>query len=179
MSKHDPLPIPIIPPSAWVAGSATVRGEVTLGEDVSVWFGAVIRGDIAPVTVGDRTNVQDGAILHVSSGFPCVVGREVTIGHGAIVHGCTVEDGALIGMRATVLDGARIGANAIVGAGAVVPPGMEVPPGTLALGVPARIAGPLDEAKQERGRLGAAGYVTLKEVYRQHEGEEPGTEAPA
>jgi carbonic anhydrase/acetyltransferase-like protein (isoleucine patch superfamily) len=157
---------PIISPSAWIADTATVRGNVTLGEEVSVWFSAVIRGDEAPVTVGDRTNVQDGAILHVSCGFPCVVGSDVTIGHGAIVHGCTVEDGALIAMHATVLDGATIGAGAMVGAGAVVPPGMQVPPGTLALGVPAKIVGPLDEAKRAYLKLAAASYVARKEEYR-------------
>ena len=102
---------PIIPDTAWIADTATVRGDVTLGEDVSVWFGAVLRGDEAPITVGDRTNVQDGAVLHVSAGFPCIVGADVTIGHGAVVHGCTVEDGALIGIRAVVLDGAVIGAG--------------------------------------------------------------------
>ena len=157
---------PAIPPSAWIADTATVRGNVTLGEEVSVWFSAVIRGDEAPVTVGDRTNVQDGAILHVSRGFPCVVGSDVTIGHGAIVHGCTVENGALIAMHATVLDGARIGAGAMVGAGAVVPPGMQVPPGVLVLGVPAKIVGPLDEAKRAYLKLAAANYVARKEEYR-------------
>ena len=157
---------PTIPPSAWIADTATVRGNVTLGEEVSVWFSAVIRGDEAPATVGDRTNVQDGAILHVSRGFPCIVGSDVTIGHGAIIHGCTVEDGALIAMHATVLDGAHIGAGAMVGAGAVVPPGMQVPPGTLALGVPAKVIGPLDEAKRAYLKLAAANYVARKEEYR-------------
>ena len=157
---------PIIPHSAWVAGTATVRGDVTLGEDVSVWFGAVLRGDEAPVTVGDRTNIQDGAVLHVSAGFPCVVGADVTIGHGAVVHGCTVEDGALIGIRATVLDGAVIGAGAMVGAGAVVPPGMRVPPGMLALGVPARVAGPLTDSQRAAGPRAVSNYVARKEMYR-------------
>jgi gamma-carbonic anhydrase len=157
---------PTISPSAWVADTATVRGNVTLGEEVSIWFSAVIRGDEAPVTVGPRTNVQDGAILHVSRGFPCIVGSDVTIGHGAIVHGCTVEDGALIAMHATVLDGAHIGAGAMVGAGAVVAPGTQVPPHTLVLGVPAKIVGPLDEAKQQYLKLAAANYVARKEEYR-------------
>ncbi len=157
---------PTIPSSAWIADTATVHGNVTLGEEVSIWFGAVIRGDEAPVTVGSRTNVQDGAILHVSRGSPCIVGNDVTIGHGAIVHGCTVEDGALIAMHATVLDGAHIGEGAMVGAGAVVPPGMQVPPHTLVLGVPAKVVGPLDEAKQQYLKLAAANYVTRKEEYR-------------
>ena len=158
---------PTIPESAWIADTATVRGWVTLGEEVSVWFSAVIRGEDEPVMIGDRTNVQDGAGLHVSEGCPCLVGNDVTIGHLAIVHGCTVEDGALIGMHATVLDGARIGKGAVVGAGALVPPGMHVPAGTLALGVPAKVIGPLKPAQQGLGRSGAAHYAQLKEQFRQ------------
>ena len=157
---------PTIPPSAWIAGTATVRGNVTLGEDVSVWFAAVLRGDEAPITIGDRTNIQDGAVVHVSAGFPCVVGREVTIGHGAVVHGCTVEDGALIGIRATVLDGAVIGAGAVVGAGAVTPPDMYVPPGMLALGVPAKVVGPLTDAQRSAGPRAVGNYMVRKEAYR-------------
>ncbi len=158
---------PSLPPSAWIADTATVRGDVTLGEDVSVWFGAVLRGDEAPITVGDRTNIQDGAVLHVSAGFPCVVGCEVTIGHGAVVHGCTVEDGALIGIRATVLDGAVIGEGAVVGAGAVVPPGMHLPPGMLALGVPAKVVGPLTDAQRSAGPRAVGNYMIRKEAYRE------------
>jgi carbonic anhydrase/acetyltransferase-like protein (isoleucine patch superfamily) len=158
---------PTIPLSAWIAETATVRGHVTLGEDVSVWFAAVLRGDEAPITVGDRTNIQDGAVLHVSAGFPCVVGAEVTIGHGAVVHGCTVEDGALIGIRATVLDGAVIGARAVVGAGAVVPPGMYLPPGMLALGVPAKVVGPLTDAQRSAGPRAVGNYMARKEAYRE------------
>ncbi len=157
---------PTIPASAWIAETATVRGEVTLGEEVSVWFGAVIRGDVAAVSIGARSNVQDGAILHVSGNFPLVIGAGVTIGHGAIVHGCTVEDGALIAMGATVLDGAHIGRGAMVGAGALVPPGMVVPPDTLVLGVPAKLVGPLDEAKRRYLQQAAENYVALKEAYR-------------
>ena len=160
---------PTIPPTAWIADTATVRGDVTLGEDVSVWFSAVLRGDEAPVTIGDRSNIQDGAVLHVSAGFPCVVGRDVTIGHGAVVHGCTVEDGALIGIRATVLDGAVIGKGAVVGAGAVIPPGMHVPPGMLALGVPAKIVGPLNEVQRWAGPRAVTNYLARKEAYRRGE----------
>lgn len=160
---------PNVAQTAWVAETATVRGDVTLGEDVSVWFSAVIRGDEAPVRVGDRSNVQDGAVLHVSRGFPCIVGAEVTIGHSAVIHGCTVEDGALIGIHATVLDGAVIGAGALVGAGAVVPPGMHVPPGMLALGVPAKVVKPLTEHERRRGPTAVAHYVARKEQYRRGE----------
>lgn len=167
MSATTASPRPTIPPSAWIADTATVRGDVTLGEDVSVWFSAVLRGDEAPISVGDRTNVQDGAVIHVSAGFPCVIGPEVTIGHGAVVHGCTIEDGALIGIRSTVLDGAVIGAGSVVGAGAVVPPGMHVPPGMLALGVPAKIIGPLSESQRSAGPRAVANYMTRKEAYRE------------
>jgi carbonic anhydrase/acetyltransferase-like protein (isoleucine patch superfamily) len=111
--------------------------------------------------------VQDGAVLHVSQGFPCVVGANVTIGHQAIVHGCTVEDGVLIGMGAIVLDGAVIGRGAIVAAGTVVPPGMKVPPEALVLGVPAKIMGPLDESKRPLAQRGVDNYVHHKEAYRQ------------
>ncbi len=157
---------PVIPATAWVADTAVVRGDVILGEEVSIWFGAVLRGDEAPIRVGEQSNVQDGAVLHVSKGFPCIVGRRVTIGHRAIVHGCTVEEGALIGMGAIVLDGARVGAGAIVAAGALVTPGMVVPPETLVLGVPARLFGPLNEKQKQMGATAVANYLRRKEAYR-------------
>lgn len=160
------MTLPTISATAWVAPTATVRGHVTLGDDVSVWFSAVIRGDEAPVVIGSRTNVQDGVVIHVSANFPCTIGNDVTIGHGAVVHGCTVEDDALIAIRATVLDGARIGAGAMVGAGAVVPPGMEVPSGMLALGVPAKVVGPLTEKQQQAGKTAVSNYLHRKEEYR-------------
>jgi len=160
---------PQIAPTAWVAETAVVRGDVTLGEEVSVWFGAVLRGDVAPISVGAGSNIQDNAVVHVSHGFPCRIGANVTIGHAAVVHGCTIEDGALIGIQATVLDGAHIGAGALVAAGALVPPGMEVPPGTLALGVPARVVGPLTPAQRDLVARDAPAYVERKEAYRRGE----------
>lgn len=157
---------PVIAPTAWIAETAVVRGNVTVGEHVSIWFGAVIRGDEAPVTIGANSNVQDGAVLHVSESFPCVIGPNVTIGHRAVVHGCTVEEGALIGMGAIVLDGAHIGAGAVIAAGAVVAPGMQVPPQTLVLGVPARVFGPLNEQQKQLSATAVAHYVERKEAYR-------------
>jgi carbonic anhydrase/acetyltransferase-like protein (isoleucine patch superfamily) len=157
---------PTIPPTAWIADTATVRGRVILGEHVSIWFSAVLRGDDEPITIGDNSNVQDGAVLHVSEGFPCVMGKNVTIGHRAIVHGCTVEEGALIGMGAVVLDGATIGAGAMVAAGAVISPGMNVPPGMLAVGVPARIFGPLNARQREMGPHAVRNYIERKEDFR-------------
>src|SRR5690606_15870464 len=129
----------------------------------SVWFNAVLRGDLEPIAVGARSNVQDGAVLHTDAGLPCLIGEDVTIGHGAIVHGAVVEDGATIGMGAIVLSGARIGAGAIVAAGAVVPEGREVPPGCVEMETPAR---PVRQVRDdERGRIteGARHYVVQQQ----------------
>jgi carbonic anhydrase/acetyltransferase-like protein (isoleucine patch superfamily) len=160
---------PTIAASAWVADSATVRADVTLGDEASVWFGAVLRGDEAPITVGPRSNVQDCAVVHVTRGYPVRIGADVTIGHGAVVHGCTIEDGALIGMGAAVLDGAVVGAGAMIAAGALVPPGMHVPAGTLAVGVPAAVRGPLTDAQAAAIRRGRDRYLERKEQYRRGE----------
>lgn len=152
----------------WVAPGAVVVGDVTIGADSSIWYGAVVRGDVCPVTIGARSNVQDLAVLHVTQDlFPLVVGDEVTIGHRAVVHGCRVGDGALIGIGAIVLDGAEIGAEALVGAGAVVTPGMRVPPGALVMGTPARVSRTLGEAQRSEQRERALHYV---EVARTHRG---------
>lgn len=128
-----------IDPSAWIAPNSTVLGDVTIGAESSVWFGAVVRADCEPVRIGRRTNVQDLCVLHADPGFPCLVGDEVTIGHGAIVHGARVADRVMIGMRAVVLNGAQIGECCVIGAGAVVPEGMVVPPRSLLFGVPAKV----------------------------------------
>lgn len=138
---------------AFVHEAAVVIGRVRLGDRASVWPTAVIRGDIEDITVGDETNVQDGAVLHADPGMPCVVGDRVTIGHQATVHGCVVEDECLIGIGATVLNGARIGAQSIVGAHALVPEGMQVPPGVLVVGVPAKVR--RDLTPEERAGLAA------------------------
>jgi carbonic anhydrase/acetyltransferase-like protein (isoleucine patch superfamily) len=151
----------------FVAPGAVVVGEVELGDDVSVWFGAVVRGDVNWIRIGAATNLQDGAIVHVTHGtHPTVVGEGVVVGHAAVLHGCTVEDGALVGIGARVLDGAVVEAEAQVGAGAVVAPGTRVPAGHLALGVPARVARPL--SAEERRAIGEIRdrYVGLKERYR-------------
>ena len=155
---------------AFVHDAAEVIGRVTLGERSSVWPRAVIRGDTEEIAVGESSNVQDGAVLHADPGFPCVLGARVSVGHLACVHGCTVEDEALIGIGAVVLNGARIGAGSIVGAGAVVPEGMEVPPGSLVLGVPGRVARPTTDAQREGARRTAAHYVELIRVHRDDRG---------
>lgn len=123
----------------WIAPCAAVIGRVRLERDASVWFGAVLRGDIEWITVGARSNVQDGCVLHTEEGQPLLIGEGCTIGHKALLHGCTIGDGALVGMGATVMNGARIGANAIVGAGALVQEGRDIPEGVLAVGSPARV----------------------------------------
>jgi len=149
-----------IAPGAWVAG------DVEIGAETGVWFNAVVRADVNFVRIGCGTNIQDCAVVHVSHRtHPTRIGDGVVIGHGAVLHGCTVEDGALIGIRAVVLDGARIGAGSIVAAGAVVPPGMDVPPGMLVMGVPGKVVRPVTEAEIERTRTQAERYRTLREAY--------------
>ena len=143
----------------WVAPDAHVIGRVRLGADVGVWFGAVLRGDGEPLEVGERSNVQEGAMLHADPGFPLTIGADVTVGHHAILHGCTVGAGALIGMGATVLNGARIGAGCIVGANALVTENKEFPDNSLIVGAPAKTVRTLDGAAAEKLRASALHYV--------------------
>jgi len=136
--------------SVWLAPGSVVIGNVEIGEDSSVWYGCVLRGDVEAIRIGARSNVQDGSVLHVTHGrFACVVGDEVTIGHRAVVHGCTVGDGALVGIGAIVLDGAKIGAGALIGAGSVVTPGSEIGAGMIAMGTPAREVRALSDAERD------------------------------
>jgi carbonic anhydrase/acetyltransferase-like protein (isoleucine patch superfamily) len=144
---------------------ASVIGAVTLANDVSIWPGAVLRGDLAPVEVGALSNIQDGSVLHVGDSSPCIVGAEVVVGHRAVVHGCRVEDGCLIGIQATILDDAIIGQGSIVGAGAVVTSGTVVPPRSLVLGIPGRVVRSLTAADEAAHRAQAAKYARLKENY--------------
>lgn len=149
----------------YLADTARVTGEVTLGGGASVWYSAVIRGDVAPIAIGPRTNVQDGAIIHCDSGVPNIIGADVTIGHGAIVHGAEVGDGTLIGMGATVLGQTRIGRRCLIAAGAVVPPGLIVPDGHVVMGLPGRIARPLNEKEEKYLDWLPAHYVELARKY--------------
>ena len=158
---------PVTPdPSTLIFPGAAVVGDVTLGKNCSVWFNAVVRADEAPISIGDGTNVQDNATLHVTEDKPLVVGKDVTIGHGAILHSCTVKDGALIGMGAVVLDDAVIGENAMVAAGALVTPRTVIPDGALAVGSPAKVKRPLTEEEIESNRQNSLGYAARKERYR-------------
>jgi carbonic anhydrase/acetyltransferase-like protein (isoleucine patch superfamily) len=143
----------------WVAPDAHVVGHVILDEDVGIWFGAVIRGDNEPIRIGARSNIQEGAMLHSDAGFPLTVGRDVTVGHHAILHGCTIGDGSLIGMGATVMNGARIGAGSIIGAGALVTEGKEIPERSLVMGAPAKVIRTLDAEVGAKLLASAAHYV--------------------
>ena len=145
--------------------SAVVLGNVTLGDDASVWPTAVLRGDIEAITIGRRTNIQDGAVIHADPGVPTIIGDDCVIGHRAIVHGSTVGDGVLIGMGAIVLNRCNIGAGSIVGAGSVCTEGLEVPPGSLVLGIPAKVVRALDVARQKQILENAARYVALSTEY--------------
>jgi carbonic anhydrase/acetyltransferase-like protein (isoleucine patch superfamily) len=142
--------LPDIHPSAWIAPTAAVMGDVTLGAESSVWYGAVIRGDMAPVKIGSQTCLQDGTIVHVDEEVPCLIGSRVGVGHRVILHGCIVEDDCLIGMGAVLLNDAQVGTGSVVAAGAVLPEGMQVPPHSLVMGVPARIVRQVDEKLAER-----------------------------
>ena len=158
---------PEIHPTAWVAPGAHVIGNVTLHAEASVWFGAAIRGDNEPIVVGEGSNVQELACLHTDPGFPLAIGRGVTVGHRAMLHGCTIGDGALIGMGASVLNGATIGEGAVVGAGALVPEGKSVPPGTLVVGAPAKAVRELTDEQRAAFQIGASHYVSNARRFRE------------
>ena len=143
----------------WIAPDARVIGWVELGEDCGVWFGATLRGDTEWITVGARSNIQEGCTLHTDIGFPLVIGEDCTIGHGALVHGCTIGDGSLIGMGAIVLNGAKIGRGCLVGAGAIATEGKNYPDHSLIVGAPARVARALGEKEIAILRVSAAHYV--------------------
>jgi carbonic anhydrase/acetyltransferase-like protein (isoleucine patch superfamily) len=143
----------------WIAPNAAVIGKVTVGEGVGVWFGAVARGDQEMITIGADTNVQDLCVMHTDSGFPVTIGAGCTIGHRAIIHGCTIGDNVLVGMGAILLNGARIGNDCLIGAGALVPEGREIPPGSLVLGMPGKVTRPLTADEIARNRWSAAHYV--------------------
>ncbi len=164
---------PKIDPSVYVAPNATIIGDVEIGADSSVWFGAILRGDVHYIRIGSKTNIQDGAIIHVthytkpdlSDGFPIVVGDYVSVAHGAILHGCTIKNNVLIGIGAIVLDGAVIEENTIVAAGSLVPPGKKFPPGVLLMGQPAKVKRELTPEEIEKIKENALNYVKYKNQY--------------
>ncbi|QIL81287.1 gamma carbonic anhydrase family protein [Diaphorobacter sp. HDW4A] len=150
---------PSVPESAWIADSAKVLGDVVLGEDASVWFGSVVRGDTDKITIGAGTNIQDLSVLHADRGVPLVIGANVTVGHQVMLHGCTIGDESLIGIGAVVLNGAKIGKNCLVGAGSLVTEGKEFPDGSMILGSPAKVVKQLSPEQIEGLRRSAQHYV--------------------
>lgn len=152
---------PSFSPTALAADNVTVIGDVALGERVTVWYGAVLRGDVSPIRIGAGSNLQDNCVVHCAAGLPTLVGENVVVGHGAILHSCTVEDGCLIGMGATLLDGCVIGAGSIVGAGTLVPPGKRIPPRSLVMGVPGKVVRQVTDQE-------AAGTLENAARYAQH-----------
>ncbi|WP_274628935.1 gamma carbonic anhydrase family protein [Arvimicrobium flavum] len=152
--------------NVWIAPDASIIGNVLLGRDVGIWFGAALRGDSEPIRIGDDTNVQEHTIMHTDPGLPLTIGKGCTIGHRALLHGCTIGDNTLIGMGAIVLNGARIGNNCLVGAGALVTEGKEFPDGSLIVGSPAKVVRQLDEAAIERLRQSARHYVANARRFR-------------
>tara|TARA_B100001029_G_scaffold107144_1_gene88450 strand:- start:19 stop:534 length:516 start_codon:yes stop_codon:yes gene_type:complete len=153
----------------WIAPNATVIGNVQLLKDASVWFNAVLRGDVELITVGQGSNVQDGAIIHTDPGFPCTIGKNVTVGHLAMLHGCEIGDGSLIGIGSVILNGAKIGKNCIIGSKALVTEGMEIPDGAMVLGIPGKVKKILNEEEQSVVSLGAEHYIQNYKKYKQLE----------
>ncbi|SMH37615.1 Carbonic anhydrase or acetyltransferase, isoleucine patch superfamily [Rathayibacter oskolensis] len=158
---------PVIATTAWVAPGATLVGSVELGERSSVWYGAVLRAENARITLGRGSNLQDGVVVHVDAGFDATIGEDVSVGHHAVLHGCTLESDVLVGMNATVLNGAVIGTGSLVAAGAVVLEGTVVPPGSLVAGVPAKVRRDLTDEERAGIRRNAASYLELTELHRE------------
>ena len=158
--------MPTIADDVFIAPGAMIIGDVTINEGASIWYNAVVRGDTAPIVIGRRTNIQDNCTLHVDAGAPLVIGDDCTVGHGAVVHGATVGDRVLVGMKAVVLSHARVGAGTIIGACTLVGEHKEIPEGVLALGVPARVARPLKAEETEHILSSAAGYHTRASAHK-------------
>ncbi|MGZ5006223.1 MAG: gamma carbonic anhydrase family protein [Chthoniobacterales bacterium] len=157
---------PRIHPSAFVVPGATVVGHVTLAEESSVWYGAVLRGDINRIIIGARTNLQDNVVVHLADDFPAIIGELVTVGHSAIVHACTIDDEVLVGMGAIILDGAEIGARSIIGANTLITVGTKIPPGSLVIGSPGRVVRQLPLDEQAQIKSWAIKYVENAKIYR-------------
>ncbi len=157
---------PQIPDTAYVANQALVIGDVTIGEHSSIWPGCIVRGDINSISIGDRTNVQDGTIIHLADDYGVEIGADVTIGHGAIIHACKIECECLIGMRATLMDGVVIGRNSIVGAGSLVTGGTQIPPGSLVMGAPAKIVRELTQGEHASIKTWGTKYIKVAAAHK-------------
>ena len=158
---------PNIHSSVFVAPGAMIIGDVAIGGESSVWFNTVLRGDLEPIQIGCRTNIQDGTVIHMDKGTPCLIGDDVTVGHGAILHSCAIENDALIGMGAILLTGSRIGEGAIIAAGTLVLEGQEIPAGTVAMGVPAKVRREVTEEERKRVQHGKDDYVLRGRIMRE------------
>ena len=159
--------LPKVAASAYVDPSAQLIGDVHVGERSSVWSNVSLRGDVNTITLGEETNIQDNCVAHGETGeFPVILGNRVTVGHSAVLHGCTIEDDALIGIGSIILNGATIGRGSVVAAGALVPEGMQIPPGSLAMGTPAKVRREVSPEERERFRINAQRYVALRQQYR-------------
>ncbi|HET8621986.1 MAG TPA: gamma carbonic anhydrase family protein [Gemmatimonadales bacterium] len=156
----------MIHPSAFIAPTAVVLGDVSIGADASVWYHAVLRGDIAPIRIGSETNIQDGSVIHVDTDVPCTVGRRVGVGHRVILHGCVIEDECLIGMGSVLLNHVRVGTGSVIAAGAVIPEGVTIPPGSLVIGVPGRVVRTVDDALRRRIAETWSHYVEVAQAHR-------------
>lgn len=159
----------LVDPTVFIAPTATVLGDVRIGAESSIWFGAVIRGDTESIRIGRQTNIQDVCVLHADPGFPCELGDRVTVGHGAIVHGATVSDDVLIGMRAVVMNGARIGRGSLIAVGSVVLEGTEIPPDSVVMGVPGKVARAANDQDRLRIAHAAAHYVETGQRFKLNE----------
>jgi carbonic anhydrase/acetyltransferase-like protein (isoleucine patch superfamily) len=157
-----------VPQAVFVAPNSTVIGGITAGTDIGIWYGAVIRADKDRISIGDRSNIQDNCVVHTSSGYPVLIGNDVSIGHGAILHGCTIHDRVLVGMGAIILNGAVVGSESIIGAGALISEGKEIPPRSLVIGIPGKIIRQISEEEVAGIIKNALSYVVLA---REHTGE--------
>ena len=163
--KHNDI-LPTIDPTAKIFENAVLSGDITVSRNVNIWFNASLRGDMAPIFIGENTNIQDNAVVHTNTGLPTYIGKNVTVGHGAIIHACTVEDDCLIGMGSIILDGAIIKKGALVGAGAVIPPNKVIPENTLVVGNPMRIVRELSVKEKEAMKLNKDYYLKLMAEYK-------------
>ena len=155
---------PVLAKGAWIAPGAHVAGRVTLGEDVSIWYGAVLRADINTISIGARSNIQDNAVLHLADNFGVILGEDVVVGHGAILHACTIGNNVLVGMGSIVMDGAEVGDDCVIAAGALVPPGKKIPAGSLVVGAPGKVARETTQAERDSNRAMAQKYIRIKEA---------------
>ena len=158
--------VPDVGRAAFIAGNATVIGDVTIGNDVSIWFGAVVRADKDHIVLGARSNIQDNAVIHTSRGHPVIIGSFVSVGHGAILHGCTIGDRVLVGMGAIVMNGSSIGEGSILGAGTVITEGTQIPPDSVVIGVPGKVLKQTNEQQRQYINNNARNYCTLAKEYR-------------